>query len=336
MRRILQRQRQRGVALITALLIVALATTAAAWLTNSHQLSIRRSGNLINGDQAYEYALGLEMMAIMMLNEDFKDQNNKTDGFSDLWAIEIPPFPVEGGVVTGKVTDLQGLFNLNNLLDKSGKQDTVGYPRFQRLLQYFEMEPTLADAALDWIDADVNARGTVGAEDDFYAGLEKPYRPANMPFTSVSELRMVRGFNVEQFDLLSKVLTALPVGTSINVNTAPMEVHFAIGVPPDLAEMLDQNPDKELDETENGTNSTLQNNNTQRMISEFESVDDYANQGARGTLSPDQKKNLSVKSSYFLFEGEARIDRGYCLLKSILYRDNSGNIRVLMRTQGTL
>lgn len=336
MSRIPSKHRQRGVALITALLIVALATTAAAWLTNQHQLSIRRSGNLINGDQAYEYALGLEMIAIISLREDYKE-SQETDGFSDIWAIEIPPLPVEGGQVTGRVIDLQGLFNLNSLY-KNGKQDPTAFTRFQNLLRYFELDPQLAEAVIDWVDIDVVPRGTYGAEDDFYAGLDKPYRPANAPFASVAELRMVRGFNVKQFDLLSKFLTVLPAATDINVNTAPTEVHIAIGVDPARAEMLDQNPARELDEAENGATRQpprqAQQENAQRMIAEFESIDDYVK--AAGGLDGTQRKELSVKSNYFLFEGEARIDRGYCLLKSILYRDNSGNIRVVMRTQGTL
>jgi general secretion pathway protein K len=350
-----QRLRQRGVALITALLIVALATTAAAWLTNTHQLSIRRTGNVINGDQAYEYALGLEMLTIISLNADLKE-SNKTDGFSDLWAVEIPALPVEGGEVKGRVIDLQGLFNLNSLY-KNGNVDVKAVERFHKLLLYMQMDPLVTDAVIDWMDTDVVPKGTYGAEDDYYAGLDRPYRPANAPFSSVSELRMVKGFDVKQFELLSSVLIALPGSTNINVNTAPREIHIALGVADEsLAEMLDQNPDKEEKEerTEEDTakpegqleqamkreREQAQARERQReqdkqtkMIAEFESLDDYIKVAG---LKSEDKKDLTVKSSYFLFEGEARIDRGYCLLKTILYRDNSGNIRVVMRTQGTL
>src|SRR5687768_3992345 len=130
---------QRGVALITAMLIVALATTTAAWLTTTHQLSIRRTGNIINGDQAYQYALGLEMLAMVSLNEDFKE-SDKTDGYSDVWALEIPPFPVEGGQVTGRVIDLQGLFNLNSLY-KNGKIEPGAEKTFKTMLIYMQMDP---------------------------------------------------------------------------------------------------------------------------------------------------------------------------------------------------
>jgi general secretion pathway protein K len=330
--------RQRGVALITALLIVALATTIAAWLTNTHQLSIRRSGNIINGDQAYEYALGLEMLAIIFLNKDFKE-SNKTDGYSDVWALEIPPFPVEGGVVSGRVIDLQGLFNLNSLF-KNDTIQTGAQQTFRNLLIYMQMDPLLTEAVIDWIDRDTSPRGTYGAEDDYYAGLDRPYRPANAPFASVSELRMVKGFDVKQFELLSSVLTVLPKATKINVNTAPMGIHIALGVDEANAEMLDQNPDKEerleKQKTEKTVNpASTEQQDIKKMIAELESVNDYV-QAAGGRVDPEIKKDLTVKSSYFLFEGEARIDRGYAQLKTILYRDNSGNIRVVMRTQGTL
>ena len=44
--------RQSGVALITALLILAIASTAAAYLVQQLNLSMRRSGNVINSNQA--------------------------------------------------------------------------------------------------------------------------------------------------------------------------------------------------------------------------------------------------------------------------------------------
>jgi general secretion pathway protein K len=327
-----KRLRQRGVALVTALLIVALAVTTAAWLTTTHQLSIRRTGNIINGDQAYQYALGLEMLAMVSLNEDFKE-SNKTDGYSDVWAVEIPPFPVEGGQVTGRVIDLQGLFNLNSIY-KNGKQDIVGYPRFQALLRYFQLDPEIAQAAIDWVDPDTTAIGSYGAEDDYYAGLDRPYRTANAPFASVSELRMVKGFDVKQFDLLSAVLTVLPKATKININTAPMAVHIALGVDEALAESLDQNPDREERPDKIANPEDPEREAARKMIAEFETVNEYVE--AAGGSAKVNKADLDVKSSYFLFEGEARIDRGHALLKTILYRDNSGNIRVVMRTQGTL
>ncbi|HEY3486485.1 MAG TPA: type II secretion system minor pseudopilin GspK [Gammaproteobacteria bacterium] len=329
MRASLKYNKQKGVALITALLIVALAAAAAAWLTNTHQLSIRRSGNLINGDQAYAYALGLEALAIAALNEDFKQQGgNTTDGFSDVWAVGIAPFPVPGGMVSGRVIDLQGLFNLNSLF-QGGKIQPVPLARFRTLLRYLELDDELANAVIDWLDADTNPYGPSGAEDDYYTGLERPYRTANGPFTSVSELRMVKGFDVKQFDALSAALSALPVGTPINVNTAPAAVHIAIGASEAVAEALDQNPDP----AETATEPEAPNPAQPKTQVEFDSIDDYVTFPGMQNID---KTDLALTSSYFLFEGEARIDRGYSLIKTILYRDNSGNMRVVMRSQGTL
>ena len=53
-------KQERGVALILALLVVALATTAAVALTSDQQLSLRRGSNLLARDQAQQYAIGAE------------------------------------------------------------------------------------------------------------------------------------------------------------------------------------------------------------------------------------------------------------------------------------
>lgn len=55
--------KQTGVALITAMLVVALASVAAVAMTSRQQLDIRRTGNILHADQAYLYALGGELWA---------------------------------------------------------------------------------------------------------------------------------------------------------------------------------------------------------------------------------------------------------------------------------
>ena len=104
---------QAGVALITVLLIVFLASVAAVSLANLQQRAIRRSTVFQHQQQARLYTLGAEQWAMIMLARDL--QQNETDHPGELWANLPPALPVEGGTITARLTDLQGCFNLNNL-----------------------------------------------------------------------------------------------------------------------------------------------------------------------------------------------------------------------------
>ena len=188
---------QQGVALVTALVIVALTATAAALLINQQQLHIRRSANLFNSEQAQQYVLGAEAWAMRTLSQDRLD--NDVDSLNEDWATVLPPIDIPGGAVTGYIVDLQGALNLNGLL-KSGKVDAIALERTQRLLGYAELDGgSVVQALIDWLDANIEPAGPGGAEDDFYLGLEQPYRAANRPMVSISELRLVRGVTDEAY-----------------------------------------------------------------------------------------------------------------------------------------
>ena len=189
-------KRQGGVALITALLVVALATAAAVAMATRQNVDIRRTGNLLNGEQAYAYALAAESWAYVILRRDQED--NEYDSLGEDWASALPPIAVEGGFVNGRIEELQGRFNVNNLIVDAGEPsepevavDAEQLAYFRRLLDVLGLEPALAPALLDWIDADINSTFPDGAEDDAYLLAEPPYRAANRILVNISELRLV-------------------------------------------------------------------------------------------------------------------------------------------------
>jgi general secretion pathway protein K len=366
-----RRRYQRGVALITALLILAISTTAAVFLTNQHQLSIRRTGNIITGNQAYLYVLGGEALAMSVLNHDRRE--TQFDALNEEWAMEAVPLPVDGGFIQGKLTDLQGRFNINNLF-QNGKVEPVWVARFERLLMQFGLDPGLTSAVIDWMDPDQNANGPFGAEDDYYVGMVPPYRAANAPIKSLSELRLIRGFSeFPNLDLLLRHLTALPESTAINVNTATPEVLVALGLDPFVAEEITRQTGMFVDPqlnaamnantqaanpnmqpyaganagTNTGANADTRGNTQTTATGEpvndpmasimpFETLEQF-NQAARtGQVEGFNPEGLDISTSYFLFEGYAEVDRGRALLKSLLRRDNSGIMQVVTRSQGDL
>ena len=122
------RGKDRGVALITAMLITALATMLAANLAWDNALDVRRTMVLLHRDQAIQVALGAESWVIGILGQDLED--SQTDHLGEIWATELPGLPIEGGEVFGAVQDLQGRFNVNNLVDQNGavheESDRIG------------------------------------------------------------------------------------------------------------------------------------------------------------------------------------------------------------------
>jgi general secretion pathway protein K len=213
---------QRGVALVTALLVVSLATVAAVAMATHQLIDVRRSGNLLHGEQAYSYALAAESWARVILRRDLSESDY--DSTAEDWATALPPIAVEGGVVSGKIEDLQGRFNVNNLLNASGTVNEAEMEYFKRLLDNLGLDQTLAEALADWIDKDIDVRFPNGAEDQYYLLQERPYRAANSPLVDISEMRLVKGFTPGVMQLLGPHVTALPEETSINVNTATAEV----------------------------------------------------------------------------------------------------------------
>ena len=227
---------QRGIAAITAMLVVTLATLLAVEMLWELTLNIRRTEVLFLRSQAREIAMGPEIWVADILREDFEESGpNGTDTNQDDWAREIPPLPVEGGTVDGFVQDMQARFNLNNLIDDRGRKDPLAFEQFQRLLVILELEAGLAEKVLDWIDPDQQPELS-GAEDDIYTSQTPPYRTANFWFTTTSELLAIDGFNGNILKILDNHVAALPLAASaqisarkINVNTATIPVLQSLG-----------------------------------------------------------------------------------------------------------
>jgi len=219
---------QRGIAAITALLVVAIATILAAELAWDLHVDIQRTESMLLRNQAIQFAIGAELMAADGLRKDYEsdtEDNQHCDYPGEGWDEEIT-MPFEGGTVRGKITDMQGRFNLNNLLINGVKnQEAVDF--FGRLLQQVELDPGLATKVLDWIDPD-QAEEFGGAEDGAYTLQTPPYRAANTWFTTTTELMAVDGFidplatdrEKDKYRLLERYVAALPSGQKINVNSA--------------------------------------------------------------------------------------------------------------------
>lgn len=302
-------KRQKGMALIIALLIVAMATLVATTLTFDFSLDQRRAQSLLATQQSRQLALGAEAWASEVLRDDL--ENSSTDHLGEEWAMQLPPLPADGFLVQGILEDMQGKFNLNNLVNSDGEADPYKMAQFQRLLVALDINPSLAGVVADWIDPDTQSSFPDGAEDDFYTGSDVPYRTPNTYITTITELQAVQGMNEESFRLLLPYVTVLPPGTQLNVNTAAPVVLLSLGEGIDIiqAESL------AAEAAEEG----------------FPDLQSFA-----AIVEPDIMPTLALSSDYFRLTVRVTIGTYSLTMYSLLLRDSSGRVRPLIRTFGSI
>jgi general secretion pathway protein K len=224
-------QAQRGVAVVMAMSVVALAAIATTAMMTTQSTWSRASELEVNHAQAQVLIQAGVDWARAVLSDDRR--MNNVDHLKEPWALRLPPMPVDNGELAGYIEDQQGAFNLNNLIT-GDKISVLQLERFRRLLSILGLPTTLASSLADWLDADSDPQPNGGAEDEYYLALQPPYLAANRPLTDVEELALVRGFNDQVRARLSPFVSALPANTAINVNTASPEVLSAVIVGLDL------------------------------------------------------------------------------------------------------
>ena len=305
-----KRAKDRGVALITAMLITALATMVAANLAWDNAMDVRRTMVLLNRDQAIQVALGAESWMISILHQDLQD--SETDHLGEIWATELPGLPIDGGEVFGAVQDLQGRFNVNNLIDANGVVDEESLEQFRRLLLALGLDQRFAGIAADWLDYDTDAAFPDGAEDSIYTGMIPPYRTANQALTSVSELAALDGMDRQTFKALEPHITALPGHTNINVNTATGAV----------LQSLD----------ENMTLADVENLIAERESGGFADIEN----AFASLVTPEVVNKLEASTRYFQLKVVVRIDTVRITLVSVLQRGPRGDVTPILRSLGSI
>lgn len=303
-------RRQRGVAMITAMLIFALLGIVAYGLLNDTALDARRSMVLINRDQAAMIAIGAETWVQDILRIDLSE--TETDHLGEVWATELPGLPIEGGEVFGSVEDMQGRFNVNNLVDDRGEVDEAALEQFRRLLVALGLDPRFAGIAADWIDSDVEPQFPDGAEDPIYSSYIPPYRTANRRLADASELMAIDGMDRESFEILRPHIVALPGTTRINVNTATPAVLRS------LSDTLSEGDVESLiaERQETGFSD---------VVASFSSL-----------VEPEVVNQLEERSEYFQLRVSVRIDTVRITFSSLMQRTANGDVVPILRSFGSL
>ncbi|WP_394558995.1 type II secretion system minor pseudopilin GspK [Aquipseudomonas alcaligenes] len=302
-------RRERGVALITVLLVVALVTVICAALLTRQQLAIRSTGNQLLVRQAQYYAEGGELVAKSLLRRDLGGE--QVDHLAEPWANPALRFPLdEGGELRLHIEDLAGRFNLNSL-SVGGEAGEQALLRLRRLLQRLQLSPAYADRLQDWLDTDQDPSGMAGAEDDQYLLLKPPYRTGPGRIVDISELRLLLGMSEVDYRRLAPFVSALSKDVELNVNTASAQV---------LACLADGIPDAALKAVVEGRGRTG-----------YRDLGAFTQQLSAYAVSA---QGLSTTSQYFRVTTEVLLGDRRQVLVSYLQRGNDGRVRLMARDLG--
>jgi general secretion pathway protein K len=324
--------RQRGVALIIALILVALATILATKLSFDGFLELRRTTGVLAAEQALHFGLGAEALAADVLMQDLQTNAHNTT-LAGPWAQVTQPLPItpdsnpEGepiGTVQGALEDMQGRFNLNSLarMREDGMRDPRPLQQFQRLLVSVGLEPKWAGLARDWLDQDDVVGSPDGAKDAVYTSQTPPYRTANWPMVSPTELMNLPGFGADRYKKIAPYVTALPnANTPINLCTAPAYVLES------LVEGLNgewsNNP------------AVLANGRKEGCFPDLQTFTHVATTSAAGKAAMDKIGNPpGTSSSYFLLTTRVTLGTTEFTLYSLLVRGPT-KVTPLLRSFGT-
>ena len=308
--------RQRGIALLVAILLVAIGTIIAAALAYENAMTARRGAATFALDQTILVGEAAEALAAWGLRQVW--QTDKTHIYiGQGWDKPQGPFEVVPGVMlTAQLEDLSGRFNLNSLVSSDGTPNKVAVAAFQQLLVNLQMEPMWAGYMVDWIDQDINPTIPDGAEDSVYMGQNPPYRTPNMYITSTTEMLALPGFGRDRFKKLAPYIVALPIDAKVNICTAPGPVLDAF-IP---------------GRTEFGADPDSLQKNRENAAGCFPTQAEYQQSFESQQQYTQAQSMFAQNSNYFRLTSFVTIGTAEFNLYSLMYMDATGNVRPLLRT----
>jgi general secretion pathway protein K len=307
-------RRQRGVALITAILLVALATILAATIGYENAMTARRGTATFAFEQSLEVSKAAEALAAYVLKAT--RQSDHTDTYpAQAWSTPYGPVDLVPGVtLEAWLEDTQGRFNLNNLVNADGTTNPDSLLVFENLLTILGLEAKWAPMMADWIDSDTVPNNPDGAEDSVYLSQTPPYRAANMFITSASEILALPGFGRDRYLKLQPYITALPQGTAINLCSARPELLDALGQAGTLNFSDPQ---------------TLAKNRAEAC---FPKKQDFDNLFTDATARQKSDAMVTMLSNYFTLTSIVTIGTTQFALYSLLHQEGDMRVRPIQRS----
>ena len=338
-------RRQRGIAMLVAILLVALGTIIAAAVAYESAMSARRGSASLAFDEALLVGQGGEALAGYGLQQVLRNTKSSTGGGmpdvypAEPWGQPVGPIEVVPGVtLEASLEDMQGRFNLNWLVDSTAQsgspvnqnplqggsgnigsgagQKTPGVNQqaetvaaFNRLLEMLGIDTKYTDMIIDWIDSNQNPQPH-GMEDSGYLSQNPPYLTANQYITSTTELLAIPGFTRDMYAKLAPYISALPVDQI----TAKLNICSARGVVLDAMRGATR---------EFGQDEEAFEKNRAAAPGCFPTQKEYL-AGADANTSSWVTGKIGTTSQYFRLSSLITIGTTEFNLYSLLYVDNQG------------
>ena len=319
---------QRGVALITVLMVFSIAAILVSKLLLQRSIDAQRVTMMVNRTQASYYARVGEDLAILGLRaEETADSDANTpniDTLEEEWTAAPYSFDIDSfSQISIRIVDLNRFYNLNNLLEPDGTINEQELTRFENLLFELGLDEELATSLADWLDLDDNSRD-FGTESDAYLSKELAYRAANTYLFDARELAMIEGYSPEVLQVLLPHVTALEIDDilPVNINTASIDVLSTL-----------------LESTTGGDSKVTGRSGAQRILDErpYESLSDVSRSGVTlisltpapsvGGETPAisrSRSNADVRSQYFEINVRANYGGATAYLTSVVKQEEIG------------
>lgn len=297
---------QRGVAVITALLLTTLAVTIVASLFWQQQVQVRSIENQRLQLQKHWVLRGALDWAGLILREDAK--HSSVDSLDEPWAVPLAETRldqyIENGraddniadaTLSGSISDAQARYNLTNLCP-NGTINPAEVAVFARLLRNAKLDPALANATASLMT--MSFKKPEAAD----VGGDNQNSSQPMALAHVDDLLAVPGFTPQMIDLLEGFIIFLPQATPVNVNTAPAEV---------LAARID---------TLSLSDAVLLVES--RNTASFRDLADFTHRLPGKSLSLPAS-DASVTTNYFLVNGKVRMKRAGLDVQALIERSGA-------------
>ena len=224
--------KDKGVVLISILLIVLLLSSVAVLFGNKYFLSLKRAQYIEFQTLSLNIFRNMESLAQDKIEKELRFNSNKLT--IDNPIINEPMlFNLNGADIVGKISDYGNCFNINSIVtlnDSNYVENKNASAAFRKILSLNEIDNNIIeeviDQTIDWIDKDANPRA-YGLEDYYYSGpLHSPREYTGMRLmVSIDELKSIPAVKQIDWNIFKNYFCAIPVlnELSLNINTLDLE-----------------------------------------------------------------------------------------------------------------
>ena len=217
--------RNKGVVLISILLIVLLLSAVAITFGNKYLVSLKRAQYIEFQSLSLNAFRNVEAMSLNKIDKFSRFNSSNLTKENPLLTDEIY-FEINGATIVGSIDDASNCFNINSLV-RAGKEDYQENKKsmnaFRELMYLAEVDNNVAeeiiDQIIDWVDKNTNPRA-YGLEDYYYSGpLHNPREfSGGRLLIDIEELKSIPSVRLVDWDIFKEFFCAYPFATDLKLN----------------------------------------------------------------------------------------------------------------------